>query len=101
MGKPALAPPPGVVSNFNDPYTLDPVLVATIAIYIVLTILGVEVRLVLRNRTSESMLWRIISILSFMNGFTANIRNMHLSLPRYVCNYYNFFGLDCYICVDC
>ena len=56
MGKPALAPPPGVISNFNDPYTLEPVLVATIVIYIFLTSLGVGARLIVRKYTNESML---------------------------------------------
>ena len=56
MNKPALAPPHGVVSNFVDPYSLEPVLIATTAIYIILTTLGVGARLVVRKRTSESML---------------------------------------------
>ncbi len=53
MGKPALAPPPGVISNFNDPYTLEPVLVATTVIYIGLTTLGIGARLIVRKRTNE------------------------------------------------
>lgn len=35
----------------------------------------------------------LLVLYPFVNGFIANVRKIHLSLPGYVCNYYNFFGL--------
>ena len=53
---PALTPPPGVESNFVDPYTLKPVVFVITGICITLTTFGIGARLMVRKRTNESML---------------------------------------------
>ncbi len=56
MDKPALAPPLGIIPNFVDPYTLEPVLIVITVIYLVLTTLGVGARLIIRKSANKSML---------------------------------------------
>ena len=54
---PALAPPPGSVSNFNDPKTLSTSLIAVLVVFMVLMPAVVGMRLYSRALLSHAVGW--------------------------------------------
>ncbi len=54
---PALQPPPGVIPNFNDPYTRGPVLIALSAVAIAIMYLFVIIRLYCKVWVHRKVSW--------------------------------------------
>ena len=54
---PALTPPPGVIPNFQDPYTLKPYTDLTIAGGVIITTLLVVARIFVKARIVRKFLW--------------------------------------------
>ena len=57
MDKPGLEPPPGVIPNFSDAYTIQPYIVLTVMICIVVTTTLVFVRMYTKYRIVKSLGW--------------------------------------------
>ena len=57
LDQPGLAPPPGVTPNFNDPFSLQPYNILTIAICFALTTPSVAARLYTRYFIIKSVGW--------------------------------------------
>lgn len=55
--KPALTPPPGVIPNFEQPYTLLPYVEVTIAVCIAISTTLVAARIFVKTRLIKKWLW--------------------------------------------
>ena len=54
---PALPPPPGVVSNFVNPPTLGPTLIAINAVFLPLTMIAVTIRIYVKGHIIRAIGW--------------------------------------------
>lgn len=54
---PAIPPPPGVVSNFNNPKTLAPSLIAVNATFLSLMLIAVSIRIYSRGFIVRALGW--------------------------------------------
>ena len=56
-GIPALSPPPGVISNFINPPTVAPSLIAINGVFLPLTIIAVTIRIYVKGRIIRALGW--------------------------------------------
>ena len=54
---PGLEPPPGVIPNFESPYTLQPYVELTVALCIIVTTALVGARIYVKTRIVKKLLW--------------------------------------------